>query len=664
MKGTSTGSELGMLPRRRAMITMITTVCLILILSSLAFLHTADRIGQQFLAPEINQLLASTLQQNLNNPLISQQQLNDLLKPWLDHHLITRIRLDGPAGERIRIQAASPLTESAPPAGQDWQSTINSAAGDWQLTVHNRISLPAYFLIETMTTLLVMGCVGSMLIFAMYLVIRHWQQRPYDDLRQRLLDARHADHSHTLRFTSNDPDLSPLVSALNDLYWSLHRRNADLLRAHRQADSARLRATLLAQESARINSDLEHEITVRSAMERQLSNTKALLDAILNAMPSALFALDSGGRLLLCNRQAELWLGQERQAVAGFPLMQLIPELASWLQQQINSPRLSSMQRLERLTINSLTDPLVADCVLYNLDYQQPAVSVVRIDDIRQRLHMEELMVQSEKMLTVGGLAAGMAHEINNPLGAILQNLQNLRRRLSSELPANRQAAEEAGLDLDALGRYIKSRELNLMMDYIRDAGERAAAIIHTMLNFARRSSAHQEPQQLSRIIQNSITVARNDLGLQTIELNLANDDELQAVPCIPGEIEQVIVNLLQNAHHALSDYQPPLADWMPIIRISSWREGNFACLAIEDNGPGVAVEFASRIFEPFFTTKQVGKGTGLGLSVSYFIVTSHHNGHMLYQPGKHQGACFLIRLPLTAEQPLRLLNAPLTTDD
>jgi signal transduction histidine kinase len=663
MKRTSTGSELGMLPRRRAMITMITTVCLILILSSLAFLHTADRIGQQFLAPEINQLLASTLQQDLNNHLTSPQQLKDLLEPWLDHHQITRIRLDGPAGERIQIQAASALTEPASPAGQDWHSTINSPAGDWQLTVHNRISLPAYFLIETMTTLLVMGCVGSMLIFAMYLVIRRWQQRPYDDLRQRLLDARHADHSHTLRFESNDPDLSPLVSALNDLYWSLHRRNADLLRAHRQADSARLRATLLAQESARINSDLEHEITVRSAMERQLSNTKALLDAILNAMPSALFALDSGGRLLLCNRQAELWLGQERQAVAGFPLMQLIPELASWLQQQINSPRLSSMQRLERLTINSLTDPLVADCVLYNLDYQQPAVSVVRIDDIRQRLHMEELMVQSEKMLTVGGLAAGMAHEINNPLGAILQNLQNLRRRLSSELPANRQAADEAGLDLDALGRYIKSRELNLMMDYIRDAGERAAAIIHTMLNFARRSSAHQEPQQLSDIIQNSITVARNDLGLQAIELNLSNDDELQAVPCIPGEIEQVLVNLLQNAQHALSDYQPPLADWTPMIRISSWREGNFACLAIEDNGPGVAVEFASRIFEPFFTTKQVGRGTGLGLSVSYFIVTSHHNGQMLYQPGKHQGACFLIRLPLTTEQPLRLLNAPLTPD-
>jgi signal transduction histidine kinase len=664
MKRKNTGSELGMLPRRRAMITMITTVCLILILSSLAFLHTADRIGQQFLAPEINQLLATTLQQDMNNHLTSPQQLKDLLKPWLDHHQITRIRLDGPAGELIQIQAASALTESAPPAGQDWQSIINSPAGDWQLTVHNRISLPAYFLIETMTTLLVMGCVGSMLIFAMYLVIRRWQQRPYDDLRQRLLDARHADHSHTLRFESNDPDLSPLVSALNDLYWSLHRRNADLLRAHRQADSARLRATLLAQESARINSDLEHEITVRSAMERQLSNTKALLDAILNAMPSALFALDSGGRLLLCNRQAELWLGQERQSVAGFPLMQLIPELASWLQQQINSPRLSSMQRLERLTINSLTDPLVADCVLYNLDYQQPAVSVVRIDDIRQRLHMEELMVQSEKMLTVGGLAAGMAHEINNPLGAILQNLQNLRRRLSSELPANRQAADEAGLDLDALGRYIKSRELNLMMDYIRDAGERAAAIIHTMLNFARRSSAHQEPQQLSDIIQNSITVARNDLGLQAIELNLSNDDELQAVPCIPGEIEQVLVNLLQNAQHALSDYQPPLADWTPMIRISSWREGNFACLAIEDNGPGVAVEFASRIFEPFFTTKQVGRGTGLGLSVSYFIVTSHHNGQMLYQPGKHQGACFLIRLPLTAEQPLRLLNAPLATDD
>lgn len=652
LRGPHSEPGIGMLPRRRAMITMVGTVFLILILSSLSFWHTANRIGRNHLAPEINQLLAATIQKALRHGETTPEQLQDIIKPWIEHHQLDAIRLQGPDGQLLQFQVASMRDPQAQKSTDMVDITLDSPQGLWLLTLSNHTSLPGYFIIETLTTLLVTVSLGSFLIFGMYLVIRRWQQRPYDDLRQQLLDARHADHSHTLRFDSNDPDLLPLVSALNDLYWSLHRRNADLLRAHRQADSARLRATLLAQESARINSDLEHEITVRSAMERQLSNTKALLDAILNAMPSALFALDQSGRLLLCNRQAELWLGQERQALAGFPLAKLIPELASWFEQQSLQPPHAEIERLERIPLESLTESLVADCVMYRLEYEQPAVTVVRIDDIRQRLHMEELMVQSEKMLTVGGLAAGMAHEINNPLGAILQNLQNLRRRLGSELPANQRVAETVGLDLDALGRYLHEREIDGMMEHIRAAGERAATIIRTMLNFARRNSAHLEPQSLSLVINNAITVARNDLGLAAIELDLASDELLPAVPCIPGEIEQVLVNLLQNAQHALDGYEPPIADWAPRISVSTWREGMYACIAVEDNGPGVPGEHAGRIFEPFYTTKQVGKGTGLGLSVSYFIITAHHHGQMLYQPGKQQGACFLIRLPLVSSLP------------
>ena len=637
----------GMLPRRRAMITMVATVFLILMLSSLSFWHTANRISATYLAPEINQLLAATLQHALRHPETTPDQLQTLIQPWLDHHQLDAIRLQGPDGQLLQLQVPSQRDPEIKPQSSTINITLDSPQGLWLLTLTNHQSMPGYFIVETLTTLLVTVSVGAMLIFAMYLVIRRWQQRPYDDLRQQLLDARHADHSHTLRFDSSDPDLLPLVSALNDLYWSLHRRNADLLRAHRQADSARLRATLLAQESARINGDLEHEITVRSAMERQLSNTKALLDAILNAMPSALFALDQSGRLLLCNRQAELWLGQERQALAGFPLTELIPEIADWFDTQNRRPHPSDVERLERMPLASLTEPLVADCVLYRLEQQQPAVSVVRIDDIRQRLHMEELMVQSEKMLTVGGLAAGMAHEINNPLGAILQNLQNLKRRLGPELPANLRVANEVGLDLDALSRYLQAREIDGMMEHIRAAGERAATIIRTMLNFARHNSAHLEPQLLEQVINNAITVARNDLGLRAVELDLASAEQMPPVPCIPGELEQVLVNLLQNALHALDGYEPPIANWKPRIAISTWREGIHACIAVEDNGPGVPGEHASRIFEPFYTTKQVGKGTGLGLSVSYFIITAHHHGQMLYQPGKQHGACFVIRLPL-----------------
>jgi signal transduction histidine kinase len=277
---------------------------------------------------------------------------------------------------------------------------------------------------------------------------------------------------------------------------------------------------------------------------------------------------------------------------------------------------------------------------------------VIRIDDITQRLSLEDMMVQSEKMLSVGGLAAGMAHEINNPLGAILHNVQNIRRRLSSDLPRNIEQAEQTGIDLDVVNHYLQAREIPQLLDGIQQAGARAAKIVTHMLSFSRRSNRQMSPCDLSALIDQALDIASNDFDLaigfdfkgQAIIRQF--DPQLGPVPGIPNELEQVLLNLLKNAAQAIHQRTDKSQPGRIILRTRlnpPWAE-----IQIEDNGIGMPEPVRKRIFEPFFTTKEVGQGTGLGLSVSYFIITNNHKGQMEVHSTQGQGTCFTLRLPLT----------------
>jgi PAS domain S-box-containing protein len=269
--------------------------------------------------------------------------------------------------------------------------------------------------------------------------------------------------------------------------------------------------------------------------------------------------------------------------------------------------------------------------------------------DVTEHLRMQEMVVQSEKMLSVGGLAAGMAHEINNPLGGILQGTQNIERRLLDDLPANVRAAEQVGLDLDCLRTYVRQRKLPELLKGIREAGERAAEIVANMLRFSRPGGSHKEKVSVCDVLDRAIELARIQYDLKKHydfrHVNIFREYE-RGIPCVicnPTEIEQVILNLLTNAAQALAEKAP---DDSPEIILRAGACDGRAWIEVEDNGPGIADAHRTRVFEPFFTTKDVGVGTGLGLSVSYFIITQNHNGTMevLSTPG--EGSTFRIELP------------------
>jgi len=276
--------------------------------------------------------------------------------------------------------------------------------------------------------------------------------------------------------------------------------------------------------------------------------------------------------------------------------------------------------------------------------------AVIRIDDITEQVRIENIMMQTEKMMMVGGLAAGMAHEINNPLGAIMQNAQNIERRISPAIEANHEAAREVGISLDLVRAYLDKRGILDFVSHIREAGSRSSKIITSMLHFSRKSESRIEKADLAVTVDRVLELAANDYDLKKrydfkhIRLIREYDPGLPPVAITVLEIEQVILNIIKNAAQAMAgtDLQRE-----PRITLRTRRVGPLALIEIEDNGPGMDEKIRHRIFEPFFTTKAVGVGTGLGLSLSYAIITNNHQGSIQAWSEPGAGARFTICLPI-----------------
>ena len=277
-------------------------------------------------------------------------------------------------------------------------------------------------------------------------------------------------------------------------------------------------------------------------------------------------------------------------------------------------------------------------------------------DDVTEHKRMQELMIQTEKMMSVGGLAAGMAHELNNPLGIILNAVENLERRFSPELPANHPAALEEGVDLGAVGRYMEKRGIRSYLAAVRDAGERAARIIRTMLGFSRTGGPERTACSLRQIVETALELAANDYDLKrkfdfrSVRVVRDLDPANPAVRCTPTELVQVVFNIVKNATEALRHGSS--GDGGPTITIRTRAEEALASLAIRDNGPGMDERTCRRVFEPYFSTKGPGEGTGLGLSVAYFIVTQRHGGSIGVESAPGEGTEFVLRLPIAASPP------------
>jgi len=400
---------------------------------------------------------------------------------------------------------------------------------------------------------------------------------------------------------------------------------------------------------ARIEGILE-DISERKLAEERMRQANQTVRGIIDSMPSAMIALSETGRVVHLNREAAARFGKSTIEAEGKPLGELVPGLAWTLDLVGKALDSGEAQFKGRLADDSGVARRYVDVMAYPLAGRGDVV--LRIDDVTERARVEDMMVQTEKMFSVGGLAAGMAHEINNPLGAILGSAQNMERRLEPGRPRNEEAAARCGVTVENVRCYLQDRGVLEMVGLVREAGFRASEIVRNMLEFSRKSEGRMALEDIPALLEKSVELAGQDYDLKKKfdfrQIHVVREFEpgLPRVECRATEMTQVFLNLLRNAAQAIKEAD--VAGGVPEIRLKAAREGEMLRIEVADNGPGMDEATRKRVFEPFYTTKPVGIGTGLGLSVSYFIVTDNHGGQFSVESSPGKGARFIVRLPLT----------------
>ncbi|MBB3104196.1 sensor histidine kinase [Azomonas macrocytogenes] len=651
---------------RKLLVAMLVLLTAVLLTANLAFISAVYWISRQSVAPQAMQSIAELLAspELSRSALVSQESAKALLLR-LDNYSQLRAAIIYDAQGNILATLYKGQHLDIP---RDIRELDSWRLGEFRATLLAELpqpegppghlllvatsELPGAFYTGTLSASL-----GILLVSLLFWVlvsrqIRRLITRPIrrlEELSRRVT----REENYSLRATPKAADeIGHLADAFNTMLARMESRESQLRRARDDTQVALDQSQAMAEQTRRSHRQLELEVQVRSKIEKKLTGFQRYLNNIIDSMPSALIAVDEDLSVTQWNQQASILSGTSLDDAIGQPLLSAFAALDPFLDQIRSVAAQQEMEKIERITWLRGEEPRTYELTFYPLVGGGGLGAVIRIDDITERIALEEIMVQSEKMRSVGSLAAGMAHEINNPLGAVMHNAQNIRRRLSPELERNQEVARETGVKLDAINLYLQARQIPQLLDGIQQASKRAARIVSHMLSFSRMSNRQLDECQLPSLIEQALEIADNDFDLaegfdfRAIKIIKHFDPRIDRVPCIGNELEQVLLNLLKNAAQAIHQKGERTPGRIILrTRLSPpWVE-----IQVEDNGSGMPEHIRQRIFEPFFTTKEVGQGTGLGLSVSYFIITNNHKGQMEVQSRPGQGTIFTLRLPLVS---------------
>lgn len=408
-------------------------------------------------------------------------------------------------------------------------------------------------------------------------------------------------------------------------------------------------------------------ITEQKRIENQLRQAHRENTQLLAAITSLLVGIDSKGRIIRWNKSAEETLGIRAQDVLNRLLEEcVVPWDWEMIREGIARSRVyQTPVKLEDVPFTRQDGTrgylgFTLNPILFE-DALEPGLLIMGADKTEKRL-LEVQLTQAQRLEAIGQLAAGIAHEINTPIQYVGDNTRFLGDAFGDMVSLLGKCedlieAVNSGGDVEEAVRAVEAARQEADLEYLKkevpaavdqtlEGVERVTRIVRSMKEFSHPGAKEMVAVDLNRALENTITVARNEWKY-VADMETDFDPSLPPVPCLPGELNQVFLNLIINAAHAVGEVVDKESGDKGLIRVATTRTGDLAEIRISDTGRGIPEEIQGRVFDPFFTTKEVGKGTGQGLAISRSVVTSKHNGSIRFETEEGRGTTFIVRLPL-----------------
>jgi PAS domain S-box-containing protein len=403
----------------------------------------------------------------------------------------------------------------------------------------------------------------------------------------------------------------------------------------------------------RISAALEAEASARQNLATALAHERTLLRTMIDMIPAFIYAKDIDSRFIACNAAVARSMGTtSTEAIGRTDFDFFEPKLAEkyFSDEQALLKSGQAILGLEEPGFDQVTGEArtIVTSKVPLRDENDDVIGIIGVGfDITERKRAEQRLAAGERLESIGRLAAGVAHEINTPIQYLKDSVSFIRDAMQDLLEHN--AALQAKLPAEEKDENIEElrTELPPALDRVADGLTRIAEIVRSMKEFSHSDQREMSQVDLNRAIGSTLVIARSEYKyVADVDTDFA---ELPLVTCHGSQINQVILNLVVNAAHAIGD-RVKGTPGKGLITVRTYVEDDKVVIMIGDTGGGIPDSIRKRIFEPFFTTKEVGKGTGQGLSIAHNVILGH-GGSLDFQSEMGVGTKFFVRLPINQEE-------------